>query len=127
LIHEGEESHTTSYARPAKEAVFLQQCRADAARLSEFLSDYFDEIKAIHRKLRERRDALLDHCDGYEAAAVFLQTCPAPLDTLKELLTTPCRKVYFDHVFGARLDLKRRPCSLAQWGEALRMSIRHLT
>jgi hypothetical protein len=127
LVHEAGDSHVISQASASGGGVFLQQYRADAARLSELISDYFDELLNLKGQLTERYESLFDHCDGYEAAVVFLQNCPAPLDVLKELLATSCRKVYFDHVFGSRLDLKRRPCSLAQWGEALRMGIRHFT
>jgi hypothetical protein len=106
-----------------------EQFRAYGAIARQFahsIDTLFQAIETAEQLLEAAHKSLLDHCDGYEAATVFLQRSQNPIEELKTLLTTPCRKVFFKHVFGAHLDAKHRPSSLSQWREAVRMAMHRL-
>jgi hypothetical protein len=92
---------------------------------SEKISRVFGIFEELQRQFEKELRSLIDHCDGYEAAAVFLRNSKNPIEDVKVLITTPCRKVFFKHVFGAHLDAKHRPSSLSEWKEALRIGLRY--
>jgi hypothetical protein len=121
-----DESTMSQAAESSRDDEVKQRCEKAAHLLADYISDVLEKFRHAEKQLEDSYQSLLDHCDGYEAATVFLQRSENPIEELKELLTTPCRTVFFKHVFGAHLDAKHRPSSLSQWKEAFRMGMRRI-